>query len=103
MRLENFEDCLFSQSDLHFSGRREFFLPLRNFYNFAEWCYRNDFHNLEYIPVNPTQILNSDPGATRFALVKISKEIVETSDKRPTSEFIHNKIKKIMKSYLNII
>ena len=94
MRLENFEDCLFSQSDLHFSGRREFFLPLRNFYNFAEWCYRNDFHNLEYIPVNPTQILVSDPGATRFAWLKYPKEIVETSDKRPTSEFIHNKIKK---------
>ena len=38
----------------------------------------------------------------QICLVKISKEIVETSDKRPTSEFIHNKIKKIMKSYFNI-
>tara|TARA_B110000967_G_C18850963_1_gene544586 strand:+ start:569 stop:1639 length:1071 start_codon:yes stop_codon:yes gene_type:complete len=93
MRLENNEDCLFSQSDLHFSGRREFFLPLKNFYDFGEWCYQNDFHNLDYMPINPTQILNSDPGATRFAYLKYPKEIVETSVRRPSSEFIHNKIK----------
>lgn len=94
MRLENNQDYLFSQSDLHFSGRREFFLPLRNFYEFAEWCYENDFHNLEHMPVNPNQILNSDPGATRFAYLKYPKEIVETTTRRPSSEFIHKQIKK---------
>ena len=94
MRLENNEDYLFSQSDLHFSGRREFFLPLRNFYGFAEWCYLNDFHNLDHMPVNPTQIVNSDPGATKFAFLKFPEEIVETSERRPTSEFVHKKIKK---------
>jgi len=94
MSIENNEDYLFAQSDLHFSGRREFFLPLRNFYDFAEWAYANDFHNLDYMPINPTQIIKSDPGATRFSWLKYPKDIVETLDNRPTSEFIHNKIKK---------
>ena len=85
MTRENNENCLFSQSDLHFSGRREFFLPLKNFYEFAEWSYLNDFHNLKYMPINPTQIINSDPGSTRFAWLKFPKKIVETLDKRPTS------------------
>ena len=45
MSHENNEECLFSQSDLNFSGRREFFLPLQNYYEFAEWSYFNNFHN----------------------------------------------------------
>ena len=94
MTRENNENYLFSQSDLHFSGRREFFLPLKNFYEFAEWSYLNDFHNLKYMPVNPTQIINSDPGSTRFAWLKFPKKIVETLDTRPSSEYLHQKINK---------
>ena len=94
MSRENFEDYLFSQSDLHYSGRREFFLPLRNFYDFAEWSYLNDFHNLNYMPINPTQIKKSDPGSTRFAYLKFPKKIVETLERRPTSEYVHKKVKK---------
>ena len=94
MSKENYEDYLFSQSDLHYSGRREFFLPLRNFYDFAEWSYLNDFHNLNYMPINPTQIKKSDPGSTRFAFLKFPKKIVETLERRPTSEYVHKKIKK---------
>jgi len=93
MSLENNEEYLFAYSDLNFSGRREFFLPLRSYYDFAEWCYANDFHNLEYMPVNPTQIINSDPGATRFSWLKYPKDIVKTLDTRPSSEYIRKKIK----------
>ena len=75
MTRENNENYLFLQSDLHYSGRREFFLPLRNFYDFAEWSYLNDFHNLSYMPINPTQIKKSDPGSTRFAFLKFPKKI----------------------------
>ncbi len=94
MTRENNEDCLFAQSDLNFSGRREFFLPLKNFYDFSEWSYQNDFHNLDYMPINPTQIIKSDPGSTKFALLKFPVEIAETESRRPTSELIHRNIKK---------
>jgi len=94
MRKENNEDYLFAQSDLNFSGRREFFLPLRNFYDFSEWTYNNDFHNLDFMPINPTQIIKSDPGSTKFNLLKFPEEIVETLMTRPTSEYIHEKVKK---------
>ena len=94
MTRENNEDYLFAQSDLNFSGRREFFLPLKNFYDFSEWSYQNDFHNLDYMPINPTQIIKSDPGSTKFALLKFPVEIAETDSRRPTSELIHRNIKK---------
>ena len=94
MTRENNEEYLFAYSDLNFSGRREFFLPLRSYYDFAEWSYENDFHNLEYMPVNPTQIINSEPGATRFNWLKYPKDIVETFDTRPSGEYIQKKIKK---------
>ena len=96
MSLENNEEYLFAFSDLNFSGRREFFLPLRSYYDFAEWCYANDFHNLEYMPINPTQIINSDPGSTRYNWLKYPKDIVETIDTRPSGEYIQ---KKIIKNY----
>ena len=51
---------LFSQSD-YILVEEEIFLPFKKFYEFAEWSYLNDFHNLKYIPINPTQIINSDP------------------------------------------
>ena len=94
MTRENNEEYLFAYSDLNFSGRREFFLPLRSYYDFAEWSYANDFHNLEYMPINPTQIINSEPGATRFNWLKYPKDIVETFDARPSGEYIQKKIKK---------
>lgn len=94
MTLENNEEYLFAYSDLSFSGRREFFLPLRSYYDFAEWSYANDFHNLEYMPVNPNQIIKSEPGATRFNWLKYPKEIVETFNTRPSGEYIQTKIKK---------
>jgi len=100
MTKENNEDYLFAQSDLHFSGRREFFLPLRNFYDFSEWSYNNDFHNLEFMPINPTQIIKSDPGATKFAFLKFPEDVVETLDRRPTSEYIHEKVNKNYKKAL---
>ena len=98
MSLENNEEYLFAFSDLNFSGRREFFLPLRSYYDFAEWSYSNDFHNLEYLPINPTQIMKSEPGATRFNWLKYPKEIVETFNKRPSGEYIK---KKLIKNYDN--
>jgi len=97
MSLENNQEYLFAQSDLHYSGRREFFLPLRNFYEFSEWAYRSDFHNLDYMPINPSQIINSDPGATRFNWLKYPKKIVETTERRPSGEFIYKKIFKNFK------
>jgi hypothetical protein len=98
MSREDNEEFLFSYSDLNFSGRREFFLPLRNFYDFSEWSYQNDFHNLEYMPINPTQIINSEPGATRFNWLKYPKEIVETLNTKPSGEYIREKI---IKNYAN--
>ena len=98
MTRENNENYLFSQSDLHFSGRREFLLPLKNFYDFSEWCYQNDFHNLDYMPINPTQIVKSDPGSTKFALLKFPEKIVETDSRRPSSNLIH---KNLVKNYKN--
>lgn len=97
MTLENNQEYLFAQSDLHFSGRREFFLPLRGFYDFSEWAYKSDFHNLDYMPINPSQIINSDPGATRFNWLKYPKKIVETTERRPSGEFIYKKIFKNFK------
>lgn len=94
MTRENNEEYLFAESDLHFSGRREFFLPLKNFYHFSEWAYKVDFHNLKYMPINPYQIINSDPGAFRFNWLKYPKKIVETENRRPTGEYIHQKILK---------
>jgi len=96
MTAENNENYLFSHSDLHFSGRREYILPLKNFYDFSEWCYQNDFHNLNYMPINPTQIIKSDPGSTKFAFLKFPEKIVETDSRRPTSNFIH---KNLVKNY----
>jgi hypothetical protein len=100
MSQENNQNNLFAFSDLCFSGRREFFLPLKSFYDFAEWSYVNDFHNLDYMPINPTQIINSDPGATRFNWLKYPSEIVETTDSRPSGEYIQ---KKIIKNYDNAL
>lgn len=97
MTLENNEEYLFSQSDLNFSGRREFFLPLKNYYEFAEWTYFNDFHNIKYLPINPTQIIKSDPGATRFNWLQYPEKIIgKTRTLRPSGDYIR---KKIIKKY----
>lgn len=101
MSHENNEECLFSQSDLNFSGRREFFLPLQNYYEFAEWSYFNNFHNLQYIPVNPYQIIKSDPGATKYNWLMFPKEIIgKTKTTKPSGEYIKNMINKNFKTSL---
>jgi len=101
MTLENNEEYLFAQSDLNFSGRREFFLPLKNYYEFAEWTYFNDFHNIKYLPINPRQIIRSDPGATRFNWLQYPEKIIgRTKTHRPSGEYIR---KKIIKNYDKIL
>ena len=101
MSHENNEECLFSQSDLNFSGRREFFLPLQNYYEFAEWSYFNNFHNLQYMPVNPYQIIKSDPGATKYNWLMFPREIIgKTKITKPSGEYIKNMINKNFKTSL---
>ena len=92
-REEN-EDCLFTYSDILFSGRREFFLPLKNLFTISEEVY---FNNKDYfIPINYSQILNSDIDAVRTNWFPYPKHILKDHNPSPyyeNSENLYNNIK----------
>ena len=60
-------DCLFAKSDLIFSGRREYFLPLGNFFEAASQIYANFNH--KFLPICTSQIINSDFDSYRFQTI----------------------------------
>ena len=68
------EDCLFAKSDISFSGRREFFLPLCNFFEAASQVYIN-FNN-RFLPICTSQIINSDYDSYRLHWLKYPKKII---------------------------
>ena len=72
------ENCLFARSDLSFSGRREYFLPLGNFFESASQVYIN--FNKKLLPICTSQIINSDYNAYRFHWLKYPKEIIKKID-----------------------
>ena len=72
------ENCLFARSDLSFSGRREYFLPLGNFFESASQVYIN--FNKKLLPICTSQIINSDYDAYRFHWLKYPKEIIKYID-----------------------
>jgi len=91
---EKNEDCLFTYSDILFSGRREFFLPLMNLFTVAEEVY---FNNKDYfIPINYSQILDSDINAIRSNWFPYPKNILKDHNPSPyyeNSEQLHSYIK----------
>ena len=101
MRREANENCLFVwMTDVAYSGRREFFLILQNFYEFAKWLYINNYHNIKYIPTNPYQIIKSDVGTIRFNWLKYPSKIFGKKIIRKTDSF---KMKKLIKKNINEI
>jgi hypothetical protein len=101
MRREANENCLFVwMTDAAYSGRREFFLILQNFYEFAKWLYLNNYHNIKYLPTNPYQIIKSDVGSIRFNWLKYPSKIVGKKLLRKIDAF---KMKKLIKKNINEI
>lgn len=101
MRREANENCLFVwMTDVAYSGRREFFLILQNFYEFAKWLYLNNYHNIKYLPTNPYQIIKSDVGSIRFNWLKYPSKIVGKKLLRKIDAF---KMKKLIEKNLNEI
>ena len=93
------EDSLFAKSDLMYSGRREFFLPLGNFFEASSQVYLN--FNKKFLPICTSQIINSDYDAYRFHWLKYPKNIIKTIDHKYIFEAF--KIQKNIKNYENKI
>jgi hypothetical protein len=101
MTKEANENCLFVfKNDLAFSGRREFFLILQNFYEFSKWLFLNNYHNIKYLPTNPYQIIKSDVGSFRFNWLKYPTKIVGKKIIRKVDGF---KMKKLIKKNIKEI
>ena len=66
-------ECLFTKSDILFSGRREFVLPLGNFFESASQVYIN-FNN-KFLPICTSQIIKSDYNSLRLHWLKYPKKI----------------------------
>ena len=93
------EDSLFAKSDLTYSGRREFFLPLSNFFEASSQVYLN--FNKKFLPICTSQIINSDYDSYRFHWLKYPKKIIKNINHKYIFEAF--KIQKNIKHYENEI
>ena len=68
------ENCLFARSDITYSGKREFVLPLGNFFESASQVLSN--YNNKFMPICTSQIINSDYDSYRLHWLKYPKKII---------------------------
>lgn len=101
MNRENNENCLFAKSDILFSGRREFFIPLMGVFEFSNWMYLSNFQNLEYLPINPYQIKESDFGSFKFNWLKLPSKVVgKNLHSKVSAELIKKKVENNFEKFL---